>query len=723
MDFSRLNRFFPFFLIAAFSIIFLLNLFLPPSAYVNPDFGLSDPLHIWLPNKYVYSQNIKKLEIPLWEMRAGNGFPIHAELLDMYYLPNLLIFFVLPFNYAIPTSYLAIYLIAGTTMYFLLKNLGLRKGARLLGSLSFMFSAAIVLRAQHPNIAQAMALVPASFLFYFQFLKTEKFKYIVLAAVVSTQILFSFPQIFFYNTLFLAALNTPYLAKSKRTILKIGISFVIFILLTIGLSSIQLLPSFEITQFSNRNQGLDSKDIISSFPYQPSNLLTFINPYILGKAANGTYNSLDWQKYGLFWENTAYIGLLPFLIFILSSFVLLKNKQKTGVLILIFFVISVFMALGKYAPTHILFIFPPLNYFRVPARFILFAQFFAVILFAFGADWILKKRINKKFNTLLFILMLTLLIGDLFMSWYNYNPTRPVKDLTISPEIISFIPQEDRSYRIYSLDMQGYWNKVFTKKGWQGEDDYYHFFLNSLSADNNILYGLNQISSYQVLPSRRQTSLDSFITSGITVKNQKININNVTKNLLNFYSVKYLITTNEIENKEYQKITAVKKDEYKYYLYKNPSAQNLAEVYYDFKNVQTVNEYKKAFGEENIADTLLVENLPQNSLERGAYQIDQVKIKQNSFSLKAETDKEGFLTIKQSYFPGWSAKIDGAGAKINPVDLNAMAIKIGKGSHLVEFNYRPKTLTMGILITILSVIISMLIIFKTQALKFFHGFI
>lgn len=94
MHFLPPMKFLPFFLIAAFSLVFLSNLFLPPSTYINPDFGLINPLHIWLPNKYVYAQNIKRLEIPLWESRAGNGYPIHAEILDIYHLPNLLIFFI-----------------------------------------------------------------------------------------------------------------------------------------------------------------------------------------------------------------------------------------------------------------------------------------------------------------------------------------------------------------------------------------------------------------------------------------------------------------------------------------------------------------------------------------------------------------------------------------------------------------------------------------------------
>lgn len=714
----------PFFLIAAFSLVFLFNLFLPPSAYVNPDFGLSDPLHIWLPDKYVYSQNIKRLEIPLWETRAGNGFPIHAEILDMYYLPNLLIFFTLPFDYAVPTSYLSIFIIAGSAMYFFLKSFGIGKGASLLGSLAFTFSACIVLRAQHPNVAQALAWVPASFLFYFQFLKTRKLKYIALCAIINTQILFSFPQIFFYNTLFLAAANIPYLIiKNKKRVLKIAASFALLILLTVGLSSIQFLPSYEITLASNRNHGLDSKSIISNFPYRPTNLLSFINPFIQGKASNGTYNNLDWQKYGLFWENTAYIGLLPFFIFILTSITILKKKHRTGTLILILFTVSVLMALGKYAPTHILFTFPPLNYFRVPARFILFAQFFSIIIFAFGTDFILKKLMNKKLKTCLFGSLLALIIGDLFFHWYGYNPTREIKDLINPPEIASFIPPEDRNFRIYSLDTQGFWNKVFTRKGWEGQDEFYRFFLNSVSANNNIFYNLSQISSYQVLPSKRQTSLDSFISSGITVEDNKININNTARNLLNFYSVKYLITTREIKNSGYLKIAEVKKDDYKYYLFKNTSAQNLAELYFNYHIVQTTSEYKKAFDEQNIANTLIVESSLQNSSEKGNYQINNMNLGQNSFSATVQTDEEGFFTIKQSYFPGWKAKIDGIETKINPVNLNAMSVRIDRGSHLVVFNYRPKTLTLGILITTITLIISLLIIFKSEGSKIFHRYI
>lgn len=693
----------PYLFFLAVSFVFLIKLFFPPSAFINPDFGLSDPLHNWLPNKYVYSQNLKSFQLPFWEFDAGYGYPFHAEHIDTFYLPNLLIFLIFPFKNAIGIVYLTIYMTAASGMFLLLKSLKLDKGAAFLGAIAFAFSAAIVLRAQHPPVAQAMALVPLSIYFYLSFLSKNKIRFLALCALTQSFILFSFPQAFLYNSLFLLAIGFLKVGTSEKSkLVRETAAYILLVVLSLGLSAIQLLPSLEVTNQSLRGGDVDPKTILNSFPYKPKNLATFVNPFIGGKASDGTYNSREWDKVGVYWENSAYIGLAPFLIFLLSSAYFLKTRKgKEALIFLSLTVVAIFLALGKSSPAHILFSFPPLNLFRLTARFILFAQIFMIIVFAIGLNEFLNKH-SPKIRFLVFTIILLFLLTDIFITWNKYNPTGDLKKWTASPQIVNFIPEADKNYRIFSIDTVGLWDKVFTKKGWQDQEETYLFLLNGMVANHNLLLGVNHVSSYQVLPSKRQTVQNSTLKEGFVEKDNNLEITKKSKNLLNILSVKYLITTLEITNEEFLKVGEVTKNDNRFYIYKNQNVQEKIKVFYDYQKIATVGQYHAALEKDNLNQTLLVENFPDLTLSQGKYEIISTDFKQNSAKIKVSTQNESILFFGNSYFTGWKAFVNGEISKIYPADINSMAVIIPPGDSEIEFVYFPKTFWLGASITLFS---------------------
>jgi len=155
-------KFWPILAIIAITIVFHANLFFPePSIYITPDFARSDALHSNLTSKLLLSQNLKSFQIPLWSNQIGQGFPVLAEGIGgTFYIPNLIIFGLLPLNWAIPIMYITTFLIASLGMYILLRSLRLGAYAQLVGSLSFSFCASMILHVQHYNFIQASSLIP-----------------------------------------------------------------------------------------------------------------------------------------------------------------------------------------------------------------------------------------------------------------------------------------------------------------------------------------------------------------------------------------------------------------------------------------------------------------------------------------------------------------------------------------------------------------------------------
>ena len=716
-----LLKFWPQILIFIVVFAFFSKLFFPPSIFITPDFGRTDILHIELAQKYVLSSNLKHLSLPFWETDSGQGYPLFAELSGTFNIINLFSLLLLPFNIAIPIIYLLTFLIAAYGMFFLLTWLKLNKYSSLFGSFAFTFSAAMILNIPHLNPAQAVSFLPFTLLFFLKYLEKTNLKSAALVSLFLSQILFSFTQIFVYTVILFGLLGFFNVWQRSKNVVNFCLQFFVVIFFTLLLSSIQILPTFELVKYSQRASGIDPSSILNSFPLNPKNLLTFINPFILGQAANGTYNFINWQKNGIYWENTAYIGFLPLIFSLFAIFLLwlnfIKAKKNIFLIFSILAILSIFLALGKFSPLHVVFSLPPLNFFRVPARFLIFAQFFLAIIAAYclnKLDNFLPQKLKQK--TLMIILIITIL--ELLYRWWDYHPIGKSKEWLDGPETAQFIKSSvSNQFRVYSIASTLNWNNVFVNKGWKNELTNYRFFLNSIDPNTNLFYDIKHFSSYQVLPTRRQVLLHSLISSNIKLKKESIFIDSLAQNTLSLYGVKYLIAPLPIENDNYQKIFEVKKGEFKNIVYKDNSSNNLLSFYYDYVNIESIADYLKYFKEKDLRKTVLIENFDglKSYVEKQTDNSIRIKsTRKNHLSLTVDTKDEGILVYSDSFYPGWKAKVDSKEVKIYAANINSKAIIVPTGKHYVEFTYFPKWFLVGAFISIISLLITIKVILKKE---------
>jgi hypothetical protein len=61
----------------------------------------------------------------------------------------------------------------------------------------------------------------------------------------------------------------------------------------------------------------------------------------------------------------------------------------------------------------------------------------------------------------------------------------------------------------------------------------------------------------------------------------------------------------------------------------------------------------------------------------------------------------GWLVVSDAYYPGWQARVDGAPTVIYPADGLFRAVWVSAGPHQVDFVYRPASVQIGALITVL----------------------
>ena len=70
-----------------------------------------------------------------------------------------------------------------------------------------------------------------------------------------------------------------------------------------------------------------------------------------------------------------------------------------------------------------------------------------------------------------------------------------------------------------------------------------------------------------------------------------------------------------------------------------------------------------------------------------------------SIKLNVVAPSDGWLLQLSTNYPGWKVKIDGVEERIYYGDILFRAIKLTKGSHMVEFFYQPASFIIGFIIT------------------------
>lgn len=714
-------------LIAIF--LFHAKLFLPnPTIYVTPDFGRSDALHSNIPAKYLLSQSLKSFELPTWSNQIGQGFPVLAEgIAGTFFIPNLIIFGFLPFKLAIPFMYLSTSIITATSMYLLLnKKFRLPPFSATIGAFSYTFCASIVLHTQHFNFLQAASLIPLYIYLLLGMHQKITLRNSLLQILVLSQVFFAgFVQIYVY--LIFVSMSIvfvhSYLADKHLMLKKLFVLLVISIF-SLLISAAQVLPSVELNSRSSRAEGLGAAYILKNFPYNPQMLATFLDPFIRGSAQNGTYNSTNWNSKGIFWENSAYIGISSLLLALVSIFFILRSKprqEKIYLTLLIVALLTILLSFGKNSPTQFVFSIPPLNMFRVPSRFLLFTQLLLSIMAAHGASK-LVSNMPKKIRQFIPLLLLSILILDIYIHWFNYNPSGKAADWLKDPQFAQTIKKLDKegTSRVITLNSFDQWNQVFTTHGWENKINEYYFFRNALDPNINVLFGLNQFGVFETIPTRRYNIINSALRSNIEQKDHELYLSDKAEEILEIYNVKFIISTKNLHSTNFKLVSEISSNGFLFKLYKSDSPNSLGRFYNKVHTAKNITDLTDAMITNNIRETLVLEeevSLEGDNSQNG--KVIQVKNTATELTFETSTSAKNIFSVPITYYPGWEFEIEGKKFKPLVANINSQAVIVPKGEHTIKLKYKPTNLRVGILITLVSyVTLIILLIRKPRRVEF-----
>lgn len=646
-----------------------------------------------------------------------------------FYLPNLLTFYFLPFSLAFNLGYVITFSLAAFGTYFLARSLGVGKAGSIISGLTFSFCALFTLHIHHYNLIQTAALFPWLLWLVSEFFKSRKLVYLaLLSIIVSQQIFTGFPQLTFYSLLgsFIFFFYKLYFFKIKTLFkLKISLLFLLFVLLGFLIGFVQLAQTYKLTQSSKRLTRTSAEKILYEFPFKPKNLLTVVNPYILGNPKDATYERWKPGVWGIFWENNTYFGIVPLIL--ITTFLLVAFTKKRKLLtreiifLLMFGLLGILLALGSSSPLYPIFSFPAFSNFRVPSRFLMYTFLASGLIAGIAIDKTLGKKAKNKKTLFLGLAITLLVIFDIYRAWSPYQMIGKKIDWLTPPQMAKYIKGRNR---IVTFGQAPTWNSVFLNIGWKNQEENYLFFQNFLSRNSNITSNVYHTFAYAGMSPNRNLIMEGILDSKMKLKDGYLEITRDLDNMFKITSTNYITTPVKITSPNWILEAKVEHGDSQIFLYKPKEINPQVFMVGNYQSISTVEDFKKTVEDESFdpAKTALLEKAPNiqkiNANSPGSANI--IAYKNREVKITTSAEKPSILVLTDSYYPGWRAKVDGEEVEIYAANINSRAVIVPKGDHIVEFNYEPENFKTYVLISALSLALSLSIVFYflTKKTKF-----
>jgi hypothetical protein len=347
-------------------------------------------------------------EWPLWNPLLGNGTPLLANLQTAFFYPPNVLYFFLPVEHGLTLSIILHLILAGVFMYFYTRHIGLSPFAAALSALTYMFSGYLIGRTQFVTMVNAAAWIPLLLLSAERIAVRRAISNVLwLGVALAVQLLAGHAQLWFYSLWLIGAyiiFRSWAEARSNNrrikekwpwlAVVQGGWRFGAAVGLAILLAAVQLLPTAEFMTQSPRHSGAE-RTFALTYSFWPWRLVTLLAPDFFGNPAQSNY----WG-YANYWEDHAYVGVLPFLLALIAIWryykFLLRRRTDSQLLtfhrVVPFFAtlipISLILAMGRNTPVY-LWVFdnvPGFAYFQAPARLLIWYTIAMTILAGVGTQ-------------------------------------------------------------------------------------------------------------------------------------------------------------------------------------------------------------------------------------------------------------------------------------------------------------------------------------------------
>ncbi len=679
--------------------------------------------------------------LPLWNPYTFNGMPFQADIQTaLFYVPNLLLTLFVSggklYFLWVEVLIIAHVVLAGYGTYLFARELGLEPAYALVSAFAFAFSGFMIMQVIHQTFICQVAWTPLILLGLRRTLYRKSVFWMGLTALLlGHAILAGSPQFTLYIMLLLFAYFLFELAPFlRRERVKDAAAMIALaggaVVLALGLTSVQILPTMELANLSQRAEISFAKSSEGSLYYQQ--IVTLIAPKYFG--ASGAQESGFWLGgvYWSYWETCIYLGLVP-LIAVVAALTLLKRNRTVA----FFFGILVFgflYSLGDHFFLHGLFFnfVPGFDKFRVPGRMSFFFTFGSSILAGFGFRRIVElARTNPKLLRSLLagvagaaVLIWIFAFAGIFQPTGNAAAFAQVHDPTVAEAlramvftllvcgviflaargVISAAALVISALVIHQIDMNIFgFNQ---NNGKINPEEYYGRtgeLVNFLKEDGKKEYfRVNARQGGAMILDRNQGMVDRiFMCEGYT----PLALQRVYPPGLQVY---------DLLNAKYR----IKVDTANQTMGMQPSSTYLPRAWMAGRvRVLPKEADEKSYMESadfHPAQEVLLEDEPAGaSAIEGKPVSATVGITSytlNEIRMVVSGSGNGMLVVSEIFYPGWHAYVDGVEAPIYRADWCLRAVPVPAGDHHIDMRFEPASFRHGLIGTGVSAVVVLLLV-------------
>lgn len=704
------------------TLVFLLSVLPLIPLLFGQFYAVGDMRDVFIPLESFFHNQQLQGNIPAWDPSVSFGFPVIASAQIGFFYPVLFVLRFLPVWLELPLVLVLHTVFCAIGSFLFARRLGLSKEASLFAALSFSFSQFIWQHLTHLNIFLAVAWLPWQMLAVDILFKRER---IGRRGMVTLITLFGIPFL-------IGQIQTPFLIMvtallygcwiQPKTISwkQVSVTLLLIGVGTFLLSSVQLLPTLELASLSSRGTpgGFDIMRA-NQHSYPLYHLPTYLFPRFYGN--DDTY----WGK-RLEIEYGTYIGVIPFLFalwFFIASF-RIREKGSSLVFFRWAMVISFLLALGSLSPFRLIGLEPSLWIFSAPARWLLVTTFSLSIFAGFGFDAVFTNTAGIK-RILKFIIPLVvgiIIIGNVALYLLPGTITHP--------KIVSMIASAKGS-SISLLSPYTYIPLILLLL--------LPYLLSHANA-KKIILALTVVDLSLIAATTTPTSSwEDILATPTSIQDLPQEIKN---NQARIYSLRdggdtgaYFTDPSSRANdatRELQKnlLVPMVSSQFGIFGIEWPASLDLSEQGAVLERLHPTQPYA-------VEDTTLAQELTIGAVlspaSNGGIGVQALESKQrieitdgtlevlsdrpSELIIKTKTEADATLIVRDTFYPGWRAYVDGQEVAIEKSPLFFRSIAIPSGDHEVVMKYVPETLIIGGIISLVTCMVCIIFVKKKSATK------
>jgi hypothetical protein len=719
--------------------------------YVTDDYFASDIFNGELPGRVLIGELIRHGQVPVWTNQLCSGLPLAGSSADPI---GLAAFSLLPPAAALDLFVIVLLLVAAHGAYGLARRFGADRPGAVLAGIAFAGSGYLACQLKHLSIVSTVVWLPVGLALLDRALGAGDPKaptvvrrvlfMALFGLVIAEQTLSGFPQSVYYCALVYGAFALFRTITDRQRIGRWSVSLALLggigmaTVLGAAAGAVVLLPLSQLGSVSDRAEALGYV-WSTRLAYWPQNLLTFLVPYINGDISDNTYVGPPF-----FWEDYGYVGLATVLLAIYGA---VRERRRPVVMFSIVMTLLAYLfVLGGATPVfHLAYLLlPGMKLFRFPTRFLIVVELGLALLGALGltrlrADLARRWKAPSRVPQLIVLALCAGTALDLFIHQPRQNPMVPAREWLATPPTVGVIHADSAQPRTFTPRHRDLHRRTFQlTHGWSSVEPFFALrdvlepntgggFWNTPSAD--CYAGISPRWSTDVWGDHnREASLVSLLAY-LDFEARTLRVHPALAKVLRTYGVTHVLSPFPQQGSAFALVSHEKNA----YIYRVDGAQR----------VRFVRAARHATTDQETARRLLdfsfdpdreillhdapdsvhptvdeIGDAPSDTAAGGSIALTAgravvTREESRQLVIEAQAPADGFLLLADTFYPGWTAQVDGTPTPVYRANLSVRGIRLPKGRHEVRFSYEAPGFVRGLQITLLAV--SMLLLWTGGA--------